>query len=210
LAIVWLRVNPVEFAAQLRQKVASAHQSTAVLVIPCFKMGGLAAETAAVRNLPYWTSEPIHSPGGIFMLRRTVATVAVLAIGGCSSSAKLDNPFGRNGSSQAQLAAYAANSRFPSTQPSNDLHATAVVARSNNNVTIFNAGGQPIIDARVWVNGEFVAHVLSIPAHGSVSLPRQAFYNGQGQSLSEVKTPAMSVQLQTPDKFYNLQGPVWE
>lgn len=142
------------------------------------------------------------------MIRHALAVLALCAVAGCSESASMNNPFA-SGASDAELAAYAANSRFPSTQPSNDLRATAVVDRSGN-ITIYNATAKAITDARVWVNGEFVAHVISIPAHGSVMVTRNQFYNGQGQTLAVVKTAPTSVQLQTGNELYNLQGPVWQ
>lgn len=143
------------------------------------------------------------------MFRSTFAMLALVAVAGCSTSARMDNPFVGGKSDNAMLAAYAANSRFPTSQPTGELKATVVVD-SSNRIKIINPADTPISDARVWINREFVTHVVSIPAHSAVDLPRSIFYNGQGQSLASIKTGPLVVQIENRDGLYNLQGPAWD
>lgn len=146
------------------------------------------------------------------ILRSASAAIIVggLFLAGCSTSAEVSNPFDENTSSEAQLAAFAASSQFPNQEASNDLTATALVHRDTGMIQIINASNKPLTNAKVWVNGQFVTKVNSIPANGSVRIPRSQFYDQTGRTLSGTNTTAQRIQLQTSDNLYNLQGPVFD
>ena len=62
----------------------------------------------------------------------------------------------------------------------------------------------------MWVNGAYVVHVDTIPARGITTLQRENFYNRDGISLARANGSTNKVQLEVGDKFYNLEGPVFE
>ena len=138
--------------------------------------------------------------------------VGSAAVAGCSTSAELNSPFGAGNQADAaaRQAAYAASSEYPSTQPSRDLRATALINRGDNTIKIINPSDEAIADARVWVNGAFVARVASIPSHGTVVLNRVQFYDSGGRTLADTKTSATKVELQAGKDFHELLGPVVE
>ena len=144
------------------------------------------------------------------MIRFVLLTVTGLAMAGCSAETQLSNPFGKGESAHTKLAAFAATSKYPTSQPANDLRAVAMINRSNGSVRVINTTDQALRDVRVWVDGNYVTRVDTIPSKGFVTLNRNDFFDSNGISLSTVKTPVNKVQVETPDKFYNLQGPVFE
>jgi hypothetical protein len=133
-----------------------------------------------------------------------------LLVGGCSSSTEIDNPFAGGDSNAPRLAAYAAQASYPSTRPSTDLKATALINRDKGTIRIVNASDRAIRDATVWVNGSFVRYAGTIPANSTFTLSREQFYNRDGRKLSAMSVSVNRVQLQTQDGFYDLQGPVAE
>ena len=140
------------------------------------------------------------------MFRYPLLALAALALAGCSG-----NPFDSHSTAdRGRRAAAAAAAQFPSTQPSDDLKATALIDRDKDTIQIVNASDQPVRDATVWVNSSFQRRVSMIPAYGTVVLDRDEFYGPAGNTLSSMKTGAVRVQLQTGDSLYNLQGPVYE
>ena len=133
---------------------------------------------------------------------------------GCSAGASFDPKFGRNDTTDAQrtqLAAFAAQQQYPrDASASNDLRAAVLINRENNTLRILNFSDRPLNDAVVWVNGAFVHRVAAIPPNGSVTIPRDQFYDSNGRSLANQSTTANRVQVQLGDQLYNLQGPVYE
>ena len=130
-------------------------------------------------------------------------------VAGCSTSADV-HPFASNGDEKAQLAAFAAKSEYPNVQASDDLKASAIVSRDKNQIKVVNSTDQSLTNVKVWVHGAYVAPVTQIPAHGLVTLERKDFYDRNGQTLADVKTPPAKIQLQTQDRFFNLEGPAFE
>jgi len=130
---------------------------------------------------------------------------------GCRTEAEVRNPFGRGSEERTQLAAHAAQSEYPAdAEASDELRAAALVDRRANTIKVVNFSNEPIRDADIWVNGNFVHRVPSIPANGSVTLSRSDFYDGSGQNLASVQTAANRIQIVTGDELYNLLGPVIE
>jgi hypothetical protein len=54
-----------------------------------------------------------------------------------------------------------------------------------------------------------MARVNSLPAHSTVALEYDSFYNRQEYSLSSFHTTVNSVQVESRNGFYLLQGPVF-
>ncbi len=145
------------------------------------------------------------------MFRNALLVIAGLSLAGCSAETELSNPF--KGDAQAQhnkLAAYAATSKYPASQPSNDLRAVALISRGNGNIRLINTSDQALRDVRVWVDGNYVSRVDSIPPHGIVTLSRGDFFDSSGASLNKQNNPITKVQVESADHFYNMQGPVFE
>jgi hypothetical protein len=141
--------------------------------------------------------------------------VAAAALVGCEASARVGGGGDKSTPTQAtQLAAFAANpdNQYPAeAQASDDLRAAAVVNRESQTFRVYNFGDEPIERAKVWVNGEYVYEVNSIPAKGSREFSATQFYRKDGRSLQSANVPIQRVQVQTgDDALANLQGPVFE
>jgi len=144
------------------------------------------------------------------MLRAAAVALGAFIFVGCSTSASVQNPFKSDDTQKTQLAAFAAQSQFPSKQPSDDLRATALINKGDNTIKLVNSTNQSINDARLWVNGLFVTHIDTIPAKGVLVVKRENLYNHEGISLSKANIGISKVQLEQGDKLYNLEGPAFE
>jgi len=142
------------------------------------------------------------------MFRAFAIAVAALALAGCSTSAELDNPF-KGDDGKTQMAAFAAQSQYPNKQ-AEDSQLTALINRKDGQIKIINPTNQAMTDAKVWANGSFVARVDSIPARGQLTLSRERFYDKNGISLARSNNPITRVQVESGDRFLNLQGPAME
>src|SRR3954467_2982970 len=142
------------------------------------------------------------------MLRAAAIALGAFILVGCSAS--VQNPFKSDETQKTQLAAFAAQSQVPNKQASDDLRATALINKGDNSIKIINSTQQSINDAKLWVNGAYVTHVDTIPARGVVTVKRENLYNRDGINLSKANVGITKVQLEQGDKFYNLEGPVFE
>jgi hypothetical protein len=139
-----------------------------------------------------------------------LGAAALAAPIGCRTEAEVRSPF-RGGDDRAALAAHAARTQYPTdVEASDEMRAAALIDRRANTIQILNFSDQPIRDADVWVNGNFVYRVDSIPPNGSTTLSRNQFYDARGQSLANVQTTATRVQIVVEDELYNLLGPAFE
>jgi hypothetical protein len=138
-----------------------------------------------------------------------IALVGFILVG-CSTSAEVKNPFKANDTERTQLAAFAAQSQYPTRQPSDDLAVAALIKGKDGDIKILNTTERAITDAKVWVNGAYVAHVDNIPARGTVNIQRENLFNRDGISLAKANTAATRVQLEIGDKLYNVHGPAME
>jgi hypothetical protein len=131
--------------------------------------------------------------------------ISGLLIAGCSASGDLGNPF--SGSEQnAQLAAYAASSKYPTQQSSAALPVTALVDKDHNDIELLNTGDKPMTNAKVWVNGSFVTPLATLPAHGTVKISHEKFYDATGHSLAKMSNVGITkVELQTDNTLYPTQ-----
>jgi hypothetical protein len=148
------------------------------------------------------------------MIRHTMILLGALTLAlpmGCRTEAEVRSPFGSTQGQRAELAAYAASQEYPAdAEASDELRAAALVDRRANTIKIVNFSDQPIRDADVWVNGNFLHRVPSVPPNGSVTVHRNQFYDARGQNLAGVQTAATRVQIASGDELYNLLGPVFE
>ena len=144
------------------------------------------------------------------MFRAAAIALAGLVLVGCSTSAQVDNPFKGDDKEKTQLAAFAGQSQYPNKQASDDLKVTALVDRDDGTIKIINTTQQSLSDAKLWVNGAYVIHIDTIPARGTVAIKRENLYNRDGLSLAKANVGVTKVQLETADKFYNLEGPAIE
>jgi hypothetical protein len=114
----------------------------------------------------------------------------------------------RNGA--AQLASYAATARLPDNIVyRNDLQAAAVVDSDTGAVHIYNFTDKPLAGGNLWVNKTYVQRFRTVPARSEITLPRNRFFDRNGQGLSTVNTRVESVQLQWDNDVYTLLGPVY-
>ncbi|HEV8606069.1 MAG TPA: hypothetical protein VGQ99_11915 [Tepidisphaeraceae bacterium] len=144
------------------------------------------------------------------MFRAVAIALAGLILAGCSTSAEVKNPFKGNDTERTQLAAFAAQSQYPTKQPSDDLAVAALIKGKDGEIKILNTTQQAITDAKVWVNGAYVTHVDTIPARGTVTIQRENLFNRDGISLAKSNTGVTRIQLETGDKLYNVHGPAME
>ena len=144
------------------------------------------------------------------MFRAVAIALAGFVLVGCSTSARVDNPFKGDDTQKTQLAAFAAQSQYPTKQASDDLRATALVDRKEGTIKIINSTSQAITDSKLWVNGAFVTHVDTIPARGMVTIKRENLYDKNGIPLAKSNAGITKVQLESGDKFSNLEGPAFE
>ena len=152
------------------------------------------------------------------MIREFLAVGAVAAIVGCSAEIKRVGGGDKQAAKQAeidqrtQLAAFAAReeNQYPSTRPTDDVRASAVVDAESGALKIYNFSDEPLTDVKVWVNGQYLHRVDRIPAGASVTLDRSQFYDREGMNLAQRTTPINQVQIQSGDRLQNLQGPLFE
>lgn len=143
------------------------------------------------------------------MFRNLIAFVAAAALAGCAASGST-SPFGESPTpgDQSRLAAFAAQVELPDfNQANQDLQASALVNRGNDTITIRNFSDQTLRDVRVFVNREYIREIDSIPAHGSVTIHQDQFYDRQGQNLGNQNVTVNTVHMQTQDQLFQLQGP---
>ena len=144
------------------------------------------------------------------MFRAAAIALGAFILVGCSTSTQVKNPFKSDDTQKTQLAAFAAQSQYPTKQPSDDLRVAALINKGDGTIKIINTTNQGINDAKLWVNGSFVTHVDTIPAKGLVAIKRENLYNRDGISLAKANIGIQKVQLEMADKLYNLEGPAFE
>lgn len=145
------------------------------------------------------------------MVRQTLIALAFAGLAGCQANTAV-KPVGTNNdrNNGAQLAAYAATARLPENIVyRNDLQAAAVVDRDTGAVHIYNFTDKPLAGGNLWVNKTYVQRFRNVPARSEITLPRNRFFDRNGQGLSTVNTPVESVQLQWDNDVYTLLGPVY-
>jgi len=154
------------------------------------------------------------------MLRPTLAALVLVALaGGCaggssaarnSGSAARDMDPPAEAMSDTQLAAYAGNARFPSTQARESWKVAAIVSKDRRTIKIYNFEGQPLRTVNVWVNGAYVQPLQGIPAQGRAMIRTDKLFNGLGDTFAKRSEEVARVQVETREGVYNLLGPATE
>jgi hypothetical protein len=117
---------------------------------------------------------------------------------------KADNPAGKPDPDRAVFAGIVS---YPADAlPAGGLNATTSVDRQANTLTIRNGSDQPMKDARVWIDGRYVAAVNDVPANGSVTLKRGDFADKSGGGIADFNT-FDKIEVQAGDKLYSLPRP---
>ena len=144
------------------------------------------------------------------MLRTVLVSLAAISLAGCSAGASFNPPMGSNTSRDetAQLAAYAATSRYPADAKAKT--ANIAVLQKNDSIRLINFTNQPVRDANVWINGTFVQRVDVIPPNGSVRLSKARFFDNSGRALTTTQVGTDQVTVQEGDMLYSTMGPVAE
>lgn len=142
-------------------------------------------------------------------MKATTLTAGVLAsatmfLVGCTDSGMIGGP---STSERTEMAAMAATAKIPTGNAATDKTVAAEI--SKNSIEIINYSGDQFLNSRVWVNGTYVAKA-DIKAKGKFSLPKSAFYNQTGQTLSKSEAVITKVQVQNGDTFFTLQGPIMD
>jgi hypothetical protein len=137
------------------------------------------------------------------MFKQIFVLVAAFGMTGCAALEK-------SNMRDTQYAAFAASSKIPGAEASDELRATALIDREEKTIRVLNPTDRSIRNAKVWINRNFVTPVDNIPSHGSVTLRRDEFYNSSGLPLTKSDTTASVVQLEEGGKLYNLLGPVFD
>lgn len=143
------------------------------------------------------------------LLKSALVILAAGSMVGCSASI---SPMGSAGSDQpeAQLAAYAASTKYPDAKASDDMKLSAMVNRDKKTIQIINYTDQTLTNVNVWINQTYLYRVNSIPANGLQTLSTNDFYDGTGRSLGAQASPITKVQVQTGDNIYNAMGPIFQ
>ena len=137
------------------------------------------------------------------MIRTSIVALALASIVGCSSSTTFQ-PLAGNDKEEAKMAAYAASNKYPDDmKPSGDLRVGAIV-NNDGKIKIVNFTDQPVNDCRVWVNGIFVTHVDTIPAHGSVSVKDTELFDSSGHSLAGAKVLPNRIEVEGKDHLFSV------
>lgn len=147
------------------------------------------------------------------MFRHTLAALAVAGLTGCAASVEPVGFGNRDQTPSAQMAAYAAaqENQYPqNVELSDDLAVAAVVNRDGKTLRIYNFSNQPLRDTKLWINETFVHRLDSVPANASIRVGFGELYDSYGHPFSQAQAPITSVQLQSGDDVYRVQGPAFE
>ena len=147
------------------------------------------------------------------MLRQSLALLALCIVAGCSAVGEF-NPVGQGAEKDmtpTQLAAFAATAKYPDTQPSTGLKVAAIVNRDKGTIKVYNFNGQPIHNAKVWVNKAYVAKIDGIAPQNKATVEVDKLYGPFGNNFASQKdTPISNVQLQTDQGLFDVEGPAQE
>jgi hypothetical protein len=144
------------------------------------------------------------------MLRYVSVLIGLAVLAGCQTSGKSELG-SKKGESPTKLAAFGGSSQYPrDMQVTRDLPLTVMINRDRKSLRLINPTDQNLQDLKIWVNGEYVQPVDSMPAHSIVHLRYDNFYNNTGRTLTVDKVGVDRVELQTGDKLHFINGPVWE
>jgi hypothetical protein len=139
------------------------------------------------------------------MFRQLLGALVLASMVGCSANSSFQPFASSRPDERAQMAAYAATTHYPSDmKPITDIRAGALVTPKMDQIKIANFSDEPIRNSNVWVNSTFVYRAGIIPAHGSISVDNDQFYDANGETMRKVNALPTHVELQTGDRLYGL------
>lgn len=153
------------------------------------------------------------------MLRSIFAASLMIAVAGLSGCAANGGKGGSSGSSTAsfdemtptQIAAWSATSKYPTTAASSKrLDVFVVVNQSKNVIKAYNTGGEPIRNAKLWVNKTFVAKIDGIAPSAPVLIKTDRLYDSIGNVFAKQTLEVSAVQLEIDGVLHEVHGPVSE
>lgn len=113
-----------------------------------------------------------------------------------------------------QLAAWSATSKYPGSQSGGvaprQIPLSVIVDKGDREIKVYNFTGEPVRDAKLWVNRTFVAKIDGIAPQGRAVVKTDRFYDSLGNPFSKLNQEVSSVQLETADGLFDLQGPATE
>ena len=142
------------------------------------------------------------------MSKQSLLLIAIAALAGCESTGQDAARISAQAPTAPELAAYAGAHKYPSTQPTRDLKAAAIVNRDRGIIKIYNFTSQPLQNVDVWVNQAFVQHLPGVaPGSAPVVIRFSDLYNGLGQQFSSQNEQVRTVQVDADGHLYTLEGP---
>jgi hypothetical protein len=139
--------------------------------------------------------------------RKVIASAASLAfaasLAGCMSSNSPAQP-------DVQLAAYAASTTYPNSQPEMAKDVGVLLAPSSKAIRVLNFSQAGINNSEIWLNGTYVYKVDTIAGDGSVRLPLSEFYDHNGHSFADQQATPTKIELRSGDHLWTLLGPIVE
>jgi hypothetical protein len=109
-----------------------------------------------------------------------------------------------------EQATHAALSRYPGNpQRSNDIQIAAIDDPGEKRLEILNLTDRTITDATLWINQRFVHKIKSLKGRDQMSMKyNELIEQGGGvRDLDMANVPVKTVEIQTPDGLYTVQGP---
>lgn len=136
------------------------------------------------------------------MLRSVVVLLGLAVLAGCASDKK---------EAPTKMAAFAANAQYPrDVQANRDMPLVALLNRDQTTIRLINPTDQSMQNVNVWINGEYVQQVDTIPAHSTTRLNATNFYGNNGRSLTTDKVNVSRIEVQTGNTLHAVNGPVLE
>ena len=84
------------------------------------------------------------------------------------------------------------------------------MSKDKETIKVYNFTSKPIGEAKVWVNRSFVFRIPGIAPQSKVVIKTDQLYNGLGNTFASQKADVSSVQVQTADGLYSVDGPAME
>ncbi len=140
-----------------------------------------------------------------------LAIVSAVAVG-CESTGSSKGRNFKPAAKDTSLAAYAANSNYPSDrQALRDQAVTATIAKQSGAITIRNFTDKTMQEPRLWVNGVYVLRLRTVGPQSVITVNRNDMYNSAGESLGKVPIDTINrLELETEQNLIEVQGPQFD
>lgn len=141
-------------------------------------------------------------------MKRSIASVAALVLGsvvlvGCDGSTVKPN-----GSSE-NIAAYAAKVDYPTSMQAMDKPTLFYMADDDGTITLGNSGNEEMDDLKVFVNKNYVIHVMKLMPRSTVKITPDTLFDKVGNKLADADNKSVtSVEVQSGAGLMKAMGPV--